>query len=114
MRLGLFQDSDFAEDLEDSKSTSGGTLCIFGSHTFVPIGWMCKKQTSVSQSSKELEIISLDARLDGIPALDLWDLIVAFLHGKHVSRVIKNRDTRARTKFVQDLTNFQRGRNLME
>ena len=27
-RLGLFQDSDFAGDLEDSKSTSGGTLCI--------------------------------------------------------------------------------------
>ena len=26
--LGLFQDSDFARDLEDSKSTSGGTLCI--------------------------------------------------------------------------------------
>ena len=26
-RLGLFQDSDFARDLEDSKSTSGGTLC---------------------------------------------------------------------------------------
>ena len=37
-RLGLFQDSDFGGDLEDSKSTSGGTLCIFGSHTFVPIG----------------------------------------------------------------------------
>ena len=32
-RLGLFQDSDLAGDLEDSKST----LCIFGSHTFVPI-----------------------------------------------------------------------------
>ena len=31
-RLGLSQDSDFAGDLEDSKSTSGGTLCIFGSH----------------------------------------------------------------------------------
>ena len=47
-RLGLFQDSDFAGDHEDSKSTSGGALCVFGSHTFVPISWMCKKQTSVS------------------------------------------------------------------
>ena len=77
-RLGLFQDSDFAGDLEDSKSTSGGTLCIFGSHTFVPISWMCKKQTSVSHSSTESEIISLDTglRLDGLPALELWDLIV--------------------------------------
>ena len=54
---------------------------FFGSHTFVPIVWMCKKQTSVSQSSTESEIISLDAglRLDGIPALDLWDLIFAVL-----------------------------------
>ena len=49
-RLGLFQDFDFAGDLEDSKSTSGGTLCIFGSHTFVPTMWMCKKQTTVSHS----------------------------------------------------------------
>ena len=78
-RLGLFQDSDFAGDLEDSKSTSGGTLCILGSHTFVPISWMCKKQTAVSHSSTESEIISLDTglRLDGLPALELWDLIVS-------------------------------------
>ena len=78
-RLGLFQDSDFAGDLADSKSTSGGTLCIFGNHTFVPISWMCKKQTAVSHSSTESEIISLDAglRLDGLPALELWDLIVS-------------------------------------
>ena len=56
-------------------------LCVLGSHTFVPISWMCKKQTSVSHSSTESEIISLDAglRLDGIPALDLWDLIVFVL-----------------------------------
>ena len=82
-RLGLFQDSDFAGDLEDSKSTSGGTLCVFGSHTFVPISWMCMKQTAVSHSSTESEVISLDSglRLDGIPALDLWDLSVAVLHG---------------------------------
>ena len=80
-RLGLFQDSDFVGDLEDSKSTSGGTLCIFGSHTFVPMCWVCGGQTSVSHSSTESEIISLDAglRLDGIPALDLWDLIVSVL-----------------------------------
>ena len=73
--------TDCAGDLEDSKSTSSGTLCVFGSHTFVPISWMCKKQTSVSHSSTVSEIISLDAglRLDGIPALDLWDLIVLVL-----------------------------------
>ena len=53
----------------------------FGSHTFAPISWMCKKQTSFSHSSAESEIISLDAglRLDGIRAIDLRDLIVSVL-----------------------------------
>ena len=73
-RLELFQDSDCAGDFEDSKSTSGGVLCIFGSH----ISWMCKKQTSVSHSSGEAEIISLGAglRMDGIPALTLQDMVI--------------------------------------
>ena len=81
-RLGLFQDSDFVRDLEDSKSTSGGTLCISGSHTVVPISWMCKKQTSVSHSSTKAEIVSLDAgsRKNGIPALGLWDLGIEVSH----------------------------------
>ena len=37
---------------------------------------MCKKQTSVS------EIIALDAglRMDGIPTLDLWELVIEVLH----------------------------------
>ena len=50
---------------------------------FVPTSWMCKKLTSFSHTSTESEIISLDAglRLNGVPALDLWDLIVAVLHG---------------------------------
>ena len=72
-RLGLFQDSDSAGNVEDSKSTSG----VFRSHTFVPVIWMCKRQTSVSHCSTEAEIISLGIglRMDGIPALDLWDLV---------------------------------------
>ena len=86
-RLGLFQDSDFVGYLEDSNSTSGA-LCVFGSHTVVPISLMCKKQTAVSHSSTESEIISLDTglRLDGLPALELWDLIVSvFGNTSHVS-----------------------------
>ena len=54
--------------------------CAFlGSHTFVPISWMCKKQTLFSLSSTESKIISLDARLrlDGLLALEWWDLIVS-------------------------------------
>ena len=68
-------------------------MCVFGSHTFVPISWMCKKQTSVSHSSTESEIISLDAglRLDGIPALGLRD-IVAVLDGKTYQSNHERRD----------------------
>ena len=79
--------TNLAGDLEDSQSTSGGTLCQFGSHTFVPISWMCKKQTSVSHSSTESEIISLDTglRLDGLLDLELWDLIFSVLgNASHV------------------------------
>ena len=56
-RLGLFQDSDFAGDLEDSKTTSGGTLCVLGSHTFVPISWMCKKKTAVSHDLQDIDLV---------------------------------------------------------
>ena len=86
-RLGLFQDSDFAGVLKIPNPLPGGALCVFGSHTFVPISWMCKKQTVVYHSSTESEIISLDTglRLDGLPALELWDLIVSVLG--NVSRV---------------------------
>ena len=108
-RLGFFQDSDFAGDLEVSKSTAGGTSCVFGSHTFVSTSWMCKKQTSVSHSSTESEIISLDAglRLDGIPALDLWDLIVAVLgntnqsHKERRDPLINKREVRSTPHTIQ-------------
>ena len=38
-----------------------------------------QEKTAVSHSSTESEIISLDTglRLDGLPALELWDLIVS-------------------------------------
>ena len=108
-RLGLFQDSDFAGDLEDSKSTLGGALSVFGSHTFVPISWMCNKQTSVSHRSTESEIISLDAglRLDGISALDLWDLIVAVLgrtkqsHKEREDPFMNKREARSTPHTIQ-------------
>ena len=107
-RLGLFQDSDFAGDLEDSKSTSEGILCIFGSHTFVPTSWMCKKQTAVSHSSTESEIIYLDAglRLDALPALELWDLIVfCFLEASLVFQI----DQGNLLMMLRNIINLKRG-----
>ena len=70
------------ETLKTQNRRQVDSFCIFGSQTFVPISWMCKKQTSVSHSSTEAEVVSLDAglRMDGIPALDLWDLVIVVFH----------------------------------
>ena len=122
-RLGLFQDSDFAGDQQDSKSTSGGLLCLFGSQTSVPISWMCKKQTSVSHSSTDAEIISLDAglRMDGSPALDLWDLVIEVfqsspnqlnntkdqVQGNLSGDTTSNKHTRNQTKVPTQHDNFE-------
>ena len=72
-RLGLFQYADLASHLKSSKSTSGGSFCIFGRHAFVPMSCSCRKQTAVSHSSTAAEIISLDAglRLERTPALNV-------------------------------------------
>ena len=63
-------------------------LCIFGSHTFVPISWMCKKQASVSHSFTGSEIISLDAglRMAGLPPLDLWDVVTEVLRSSNSAK----------------------------
>ena len=64
---------------------------------------MCKKQTSVSHSSTESEIISLDAglRLDGIRSLDLWDLIDTVLDGNTNQNRKEQCDcSRTNVKFV--------------
>ena len=80
-RLGLFQDSDFA----------GIHFCRNIMH--LRKSYICSNKldvqetTAVSHSSTESEIISLDTglRMDGLPALELWDLIVSVLG--NVSRV---------------------------
>ena len=111
-RLGLFQDSDFAGDLEDSKSTLGGILCIFGSHWFVPTSWMCKNQTSVSHSSTEAERISLHAglRMDGIPALDLWNLVIEVCHYTQ-NQSNKAKDSLAQEDLLHRVTSNKRTKN---
>ena len=112
-RLGLFPDSDFAGDLEDSKSTSGGVLCIFGSRTFVPTNWMCNKQTSVSHSSTESEIILLDAGLSmhGILALDFWDAVTEVLHTSNNNKSSTQEASGNRSGFKEAAGNCARMSN---
>ena len=52
---------------------------------------MCKKQTSVSHSSTESKVTSLGLRTDGIPALDLWDLVMEVVHSSRNTQASRNR-----------------------
>ena len=69
---------------------------------------MCKKQTSVSHSSTEAEIMSLDAglRMDGIPALDLWDFVIEVFHSSPSQNTTLHMKNKNPTKHVNlDLNN---------
>ena len=87
-------------------------LCMFGIHIFVPISWMCKKQTSVSHSSTEAEIISLDAGslMDGIPALDLWNLGMKVFHYSQ-KQSNKTKDSWAQGDSLHHTTSSKRTKN---
>ena len=76
--LGLFADADFAGDESTMKSTSGVLLDLTGPHTFVPLSGVSKKQTCVSHSTPEAEIVAADlaVRAEGLPALDLWETVL--------------------------------------
>lgn len=52
--LQVFTDSDHAGDRNDSKSTTGYTICFAGA----PIAWVSRKQTGVAQSSTEAEYVA--------------------------------------------------------
>ena len=44
-RHGIFQDSDFAGALRIQSQPQEASCVFFGSRTFVPVSWMCKKRT---------------------------------------------------------------------
>ena len=78
-QLLCYVDASFAGDTRDSKSSSGAYLIMIGPRTCIGLGWFHKKQTATSHSSSESELICLDAaiRILALPALMLWDEIMA-------------------------------------
>ena len=118
MQIGTVSGLRFCKRSWGLKIFFGWNIVGFGgSHTFVSISWMCKKQTSVSHSSTESENISLDAglRLDGIPALDLWDLIVAVLLVALIESAKRATYSRQLQKYVwiQDLRRSKREKTIL-
>ena len=78
LELGLFSDADFAGDRADMRSTSGVFLALYGPHSFFPLSGQSKKQTAVSHSTVEAEIVAADhaVRMSGLPALPLWERLL--------------------------------------
>ena len=73
LRLQLFADADSASDLTTRKSTSGLFLALCGPHSFFPLTAASKKQTAVSHSTPEAELVAADAALRtlGFPAMTM-------------------------------------------
>ena len=73
----MYCDANFGGDYNDSKSTSGAVMALVGPNSVATISAMCKKQSVVSHSSTEAEIVSLDVALrnEGLPILNFWECI---------------------------------------
>ena len=69
-QLWLFADADFAGE-HDRKSTTGSYMVLVGPNTYFPINAFSKKQTAITMSSTEAEVIAANhaVRTQGLPRL---------------------------------------------
>ena len=53
-------------------------IALAGPHSFFPLNAISKKQSCVSHSTPEAEIVAADLaiRIEGLPALQLWDMVL--------------------------------------
>ena len=68
-------DASFADELATSKSTSGFFIAIVGPNTYMPINSFAKKQTAVSHSTTESEMVALEEglRSEALQVLTFWE-----------------------------------------
>jgi hypothetical protein len=73
--LVTYSDADLAGDQDSSRSTSGVFLCMRAPRTFVTLQGISKRQSCVSHSTPEAEIVAADfaIRTEALPALQLWE-----------------------------------------
>ena len=76
--IALVTDADFAGDKETHRSTSGVFLCIRGPSTFFPLAATSKRQSCVSHSTPEAEIVAADLaiRTEALPGATLWEALL--------------------------------------
>ena len=67
--IDLYGDADFAGCKESSKSTTGVFQRLFGKYTRFPMVGVAKRQSAVSHSTPEAEIIAFACaiRTEGLP-----------------------------------------------
>ena len=77
LTLWLYTDADFASDKSDSKSVSGVFCALAGPTTFFPLCALSKKQSCVSHSTTESEMVAADLglRTEALPFMTLFDNI---------------------------------------
>ena len=76
--LALFSDSDFAGCKTTARSTTGVFLALSGPNTFVPLAAVSKRQSCVSHSTAEAEIVAANTavRTMGLPTKTLLEFIL--------------------------------------
>ena len=94
----LFADADFAGCVETQRSTSGLHLALRGPNSCFPIAGVSKRQTCVSHSTPEAEMVSMDHALRhcGLPCLDLWHALLP-----HQPGLVVHEDNQAMIKIVE-------------
>ena len=82
-QLWLFADADHAGE-HNSKSTTGSAIILVGPHTYYPLNAFSKKQSVISISSTEAEVVAAShaLRAEGIPMLALFQELNLFQQGK--------------------------------
>ena len=77
LKLQLFVDADFAGCERTQRSTTGAVLFLHGPNSKFLIGASSKRQTAVSNSTTEAEMIAgaWSIKGEGIPAMELLDLL---------------------------------------
>jgi hypothetical protein len=97
LHLGLFTDADVAGDRGSMKSTYGVFLALMGPRTFYLLCAVSKKTNCISHNTVEADLVALNLglRTGGIPALDLWKVI---LHKKISLKVYE--DNQATSRIV--------------
>ena len=85
--LHLYSDADFAGCQRSNRSTTGVCLAIEGPHTCLPLSAVSKKQSAVSHSTPEAEIVAgaYALRHEGLPGQIFWAVILR-MHGGGVWR----------------------------